>query len=155
MPCPTGTSFNPTVSVCDHSYNVAGCHPATKECHDATGKPITTDPVATSGGCQHYQQCVVGVLHENSCPADLAFNPSTLTCDYPYNVAGCVDDTCTIPPTKTECEDASGNPISTGATAVSGSCQDYCQCAAGYMSSGSCGKDEAFNPSTGLCDFPY
>lgn len=34
MPCPEGTSFNPDIGVCDHSYNVPGCG-------DITGKQIT------------------------------------------------------------------------------------------------------------------
>nr|CAB3262940.1 uncharacterized protein LOC100185438 [Phallusia mammillata] len=59
MPCAAGTSFNPTIGVCDHSYNVPGCAKAAapeQDCALEWSQWYNTHhprPFQTSGDYEH------------------------------------------------------------------------------------------------------
>ncbi len=89
MQCPGGLQYNVGYGVCSWP-DPAGCNsvPATSGC-DPAGYTNQGGLYPNSADCNKYFQCANGVAVARSCPAGMAFNPTSLICDWPSAVPGC------------------------------------------------------------------
>ena len=134
----------------------------------STPEPVTPPPSEfcdspgakpSPSNCHEYYTCNIGsngwVIRPQTC-GDLAFNPATGNCDWPYNVPGCDEGTTMeggITGTPGECKP--GDPL----LPVPEDCQAYMECEP--MDDGSfhyaehrCTDGLAFNPTIQGCDWP-
>merc|ERR1712168_13304 len=124
----------------------------------------TPGPKPDPEDCHDYYTCSVQngewIIQEHSC-GELAFNPESGTCDWPYNVPACDDQSTTqkdgstvTPGPGRRC--TAGDPM----LPVPGDCSSFYECDPRADGSGSeyvkkqCGDGLAFNPDLQICDWP-
>jgi len=124
----------------------------------------TPGPKPDPDNCHDYYTCTPTnggwLVQEYTC-GELAFNPESGVCDWPYNVPGCEDQE-TTPSDGTTNDPAPNDHCSPGdpMLAVDGDCGSFLECDPNDDGSYSyqakqCEEGLAFNPELQICDWPY
>ncbi|UYV70524.1 Cpap3-d2 [Cordylochernes scorpioides] len=165
--CRSGLHFNPRTSTCDWPWRT--------DCHGTPGNSSLGIPqlgvqcppcncrIPHQNQCHQFYQCLNDQAFLMECPPGLAFNPTTMSCDY-IHLAGCQPGECrgktdfwsifTYITMASVHLDGGCCPEANGDFPVEGHCDQFYQCRSGTALRRTCPEGLHFNPLARTCDWP-